>query len=75
MLSPTETRQQMSFYTTFEEQLNHKHPLYILSEKINWQQFEETFAKHYRKDFGRPAKPIRLMVSLLILKHVRNQER
>jgi IS5 family transposase len=72
MLSPTETRQQMSFYTTFEEQLNHKHPLYILSEKINWQQFEETFAKHYRKDFGRPAKPIRLMVSLLILKHVRN---
>ncbi len=62
----------MSFYTTFAEQLNHKHPIYILAEKINWQLLEETFAKHYRKDFGRPAKEIRLMVALLILKHIRS---
>lgn len=72
MLSLKEDRTQLRFFTTFEEQLNHKHPLYVLAEKINWQVFEEAFAKHYRKDFGRPAKPIRLMVSLLILKHVRN---
>lgn len=72
MLSPKENHTQMRFFTTFEEQLNHKHPLYVLSEKISWQIFEEEFAKHYRKDFGRPAKPIRLMVSLLILKHVRS---
>jgi len=72
MLSPNESRAQLSFNRTFEEQLNHTHPLYVLAEKINWQVFEEAFTKHYRKDFGRPAKPIRLMVSLLILKHVRN---
>jgi IS5 family transposase len=72
MLSPIESHQQMSFNSTFEEQLNHKHPLYVLAKKIHWQIFEEAFAKHYRKDFGRPAKPIRLMVTLLILKHIRN---
>jgi len=72
MLTATGQRNQMSFYTTFAEQLNHKHPLYILAEKINWQVFEESFAKHYRKDFGRPAKEIRLMVALLLLKHIRS---
>jgi IS5 family transposase len=72
MLSPTEVHEQMSFNSTFEEQLNHKHPLYVLAKKIDGQVFEEAFSKYYRKDFRRPAKPIRLMVSLLILKHVRN---
>lgn len=71
MLTPPKSRAQMSFYTTFAEQLNHKHPLYVLAGKINWKLFEEAFSKHYRKDFGRPAKEIRLMVALLILKHVR----
>ena len=43
----------------------------ILANEIKWQIFEEAFAKHY-SDEGRPAKPIRLMVSLLMLKHLRN---
>jgi len=72
MLSKTANPQQMSFYSTFEEQLNHKHPLYILANKINWQQFEEVFKDLYCGDNGRPGKPIRLMVSLLMLKHIRN---
>jgi IS5 family transposase len=72
MLKDTRPNRQMSFNATFEEQLNHKHPLYVLAGKINWKLFEEAFAKHYTKDFGAPAKPIRLMVSLLILKHIRN---
>jgi len=62
---------QLGFYSTFEEQLNHQHPLYILTHKINWSQFE-AFRELYSDNMGRPAKPIRLMVSLLILKHVRN---
>jgi len=62
---------QMGFYTTFEEQLSHKHPLYILANRINWQKFEDAFSKLYSEE-GRPAKPIRLMVALLILKHIRN---
>ena len=62
---------QLGFYSTFEEQLSHRHPLYILANKIEWNVFEEAFKKHYAED-GRPAKPIRLMVALLLLKHLRN---
>ena len=63
---------QMGFYSTFEEQLNHKHPLYILANQVNWLQFENAFKDLYCPENGRPAKPIRLMVSLLMLKHIRN---
>ena len=63
---------QLSFYSSFEEQLNHQHPLYVLSKRIHWKEFDETFGKHYSDKMGRPGKPIRLMVGLLILKHVRN---
>jgi IS5 family transposase len=54
------------------EQLDKGHPLYQLSKAINWKYFDDEFSKHYRSDFGRPALPIRLLVSLLILKHIRN---
>lgn len=72
MLPKKENVAQLSFYSTFEEQLNHRHPLFILAGKIGWSVFEESFSKHYCEGFGRPAKPIRLMVSLLMLKHLRN---
>lgn len=62
---------QLGFYSTFEEQLSHQHPLYILANNIQWSVFEEAFQKHYAEE-GRPAKPIRLMVALLMLKHIRN---
>lgn len=62
----------MSFFNSFEDILNQKHPLYVLAQKINWEQFEEAFLPLYCQDNGRPAKPVRLMVGLLILKHIRN---
>lgn len=34
--------------------------------------FEKEFSHLYCPDNGRPAKPIRLMVGLLMLKHIRN---
>ena len=71
MLSKQQTSSQLSFYSTFEEQLNHQHPLYILANKINWEVFQKAYSKLYSEE-GRPAKPIRLMVSLLLLKHIRN---
>ena len=71
MLSKSSPKTQLGFYSTFEEQLSHIHPLYILANKINWNIFEEAFSKLY-SDEGRPAKSIRLMVSLLMLKHIRN---
>lgn len=49
--------------------LNPKNELYQLSERLPWNDFEEGFGSVYSSQ-GRPAKPIRLMVSLLILKHV-----
>ena len=63
---------QISFYSTFEEQLNHTYLLYILVNRIDWNVFEDAFKKHYSATQGKPAKHIRLMVSLLILKQLRN---
>lgn len=71
MLSKQKSTSQLGFYSTFEEQLSHSHPLYILANQINWNIFEEAFSKLYSEE-GRPAKPIRLMVSLLMIKHIRN---
>lgn len=71
-MAPKQVSQsQLSFYSTFEEQLSHRHPLYILANVIKWNIFEEAFTPLYSEE-GRPGKPIRLMVSLLMLKHVRN---
>lgn len=72
MITKPKNTAQLGFYSTFEEQLDHRHPLYILANKINWQEFEVAFAKHYSQKMGAPAKPIRLMVSLLVLKQLRN---
>ena len=72
MLHQPTNIKQMGVYSTFEEMLSRKHPLYILANKINWQLFEDAFKELYCPDNGRPAKPIRLMVSLLMLKHIRN---
>lgn len=63
---------QISFFNSFEDLLNPKHPLFILSNTINWEIFEHSFLPLYCPDNGRPAKPIRLMVGLLMLKHIRN---
>ena len=52
--------------------LNPSHPLYKLSDKINWEKFDAAFRPLYCQHNGRPSKPIRLMCGLLILKHLRN---
>ena len=52
--------------------LNQSHPLYKLADKIDWAKFDATFSPLYCPNNGRPAKPIRLMWGLLILKHLRN---
>jgi len=41
----------------------------IHSDTLNWDIFNESFAKYY-SDEGRPPKPIRLMVGLLLLKQL-----
>lgn len=61
-----------SLFSSLDDLLNQQHPLYKLSHKINWCVFENSFTPLYCSDNGRPAKPIRLMCGLLILKHLRN---
>lgn len=72
MLNKPKDQTQGSLFFSLESTLNHKHPLFILSHKVDWDMFDKAFSPLYCPDNGRPAKPIRLMVSLLILKHVRN---
>lgn len=46
--------------------------MFRLANKINWQKFEDAFIPLYSEDNGHPAKPIRLMVGLILLRHIRN---
>ena len=66
------TSKQLSLFSSLEDMLNHRHPLFRLSNKINWQTFDDAFTPLYCSNNGRPAHPIRLMCGLLILKHLRN---
>lgn len=72
MLTKPKTNAQLGFYLNLEDQLDNQHPLYLLAKKVRWHVFEESFSKHYSATMGKPSKPIRLMVSLLILKQLRN---
>lgn len=72
MIPRKKNNSQLGFFSSFEDTLNQKHPLYILSNKVDWSLFEDSFSPLYSQDNGRPAKPIRLMVGLLMLKHIRN---
>ena len=70
MKSKNTTQNQIGFLApSLSEQLNPKQELVLLSNQIDWAYFEEEFSTLYSNE-GRPAHPIRLMVSLLILKAV-----
>jgi len=59
------------FYNQLRDMLDSNDPLVALADTINWGKFDDSFAKYYSNE-GRPAKPIRLMVGLLILKQLEN---
>ena len=61
-----------SLFSSLSDMLNQSHPLYKLADKIDWAKFDTAFAPLYCQNNGLPAKPIRLMCGLLILKHLRN---
>jgi len=63
---------QQSFFFSLADTLDHRHPLFTLGEKVDWDALEAAFGKLYHPTQGRPCKPIRLMAGLLILKHLRN---
>ncbi len=71
MLLPANTAHQTSLFgTDLLQQLDIDDPLLQLAEVIPWSELEQAFAKHYSPNVGCPAKPIRLMVGLLLLKYL-----
>ena len=72
MVSCYSNNRQASLLWDLETMLDPKHPLFKLANMVNWSCFEEAFAPLFCSDNGRPPKPIRLMVGLLMLKHLRN---
>ncbi len=59
------------FQPNLHQIVNPAHELVLLAQQINWQYFEEEFTPLYSKT-GKPSKPVRVMVSLLLLKHMYN---
>ncbi len=72
MLKATKHTTQIDIFGGLGDSLDQKHSLYLLANSINWSFFDDSFKDHYSPKMGAPAKPIRLMVSLLILKYIRN---
>ena len=72
MYKSRSNNRQASLFWDLETMLDPKHPLFKLANMVNWSCFEEAFAPLFCSDNGRPPKPIRLMVGLLMLKHLRN---
>jgi IS5 family transposase len=73
MQTKTGASHQISFLMpTLGAQLDPRQPLKQLADTLPWSEFESAFGKYYSEE-GRPAKPVRLMVGLLLLKQMFNQ--
>ena len=69
---PAPKNSQASFlYPDLIDQLDPKDPLLLLAARIPWEKLEADFTPLYAER-GRPAKPVRLMVGLLLLKQLAN---
>ena len=61
------------FSGSFMDMLDSKDPLIVLADVFPWSKVESKFRNYYKNDkVGRPNKPIRLMVGLLLLKQLKN---
>lgn len=66
---PSHQKQGHLLYPDLLDQLDPKDLLLALAQKLPWEQFEKAFAPLY-SEMGRPAKPVRLMIGLLLLKQI-----
>lgn len=58
------------FQSRLSNQLNPNHPLVQLSKLIDWKSFEEEFSELFVERIGQPAKPVRLIIGILMLQHM-----
>ena len=63
--------QKSLFSGTFMEMLDTNDPLIVLADNYPWSKLE-TYLQQFYTGIGRPPKPIRLMVGLLLLKQLEN---
>jgi len=68
--SPNQKQSEL-FAPLLEDFIDMHHELVLLSRAINWKKIEEKLSKYYSHT-GKPSKPIRLMVSCLLLKRLYN---
>jgi len=68
LAKPSKTIQLNLLHSPLSEMLDMSDSLIALSHTIDWNIFDDAFEKYYAID-GRPAKPIRLMVGMLLLCH------
>jgi IS5 family transposase len=68
---PPKNTQANLFYPPLGDMLDSNDPLIALADTLDWAYFDDFFKPYYSNE-GRPAKPIRLMVGLLILKQIEN---
>jgi len=72
MIGKPPEQNQSNLFGDLKTICNPSEPLIQLSEKIPWKELEDYLSPYYSKK-GRPAMPIRLMTSLLILKQLYNK--
>jgi len=63
--------QKNMFRPVLKEIINPNHELVVLSQQIDWSEFEDSFSPLYSHT-GQPGMPIRTMVGLLLLKRIYN---
>lgn len=68
--SVSDQNQLNCFTPVLKQIINPKHALCVLADRIDWLRLEAALSGKYNNDQGRPAKSIRLMCSLLILKYL-----
>jgi len=72
MIGKTGNQNQRNFFQPLlKDFIDMSHELVLLSDKIDWNYFENNFSKYYSTT-GQPAMPIRFMVGSLLLKRIYN---
>ena len=71
-MKPSKTNHQQGrlFEQRLSDQLNPKNELHVLADIINWKALEDEFKSMFVGDAGAPAKPVRLMVGMILLQQM-----
>ena len=65
-----EITQRDLFRTMLKDFIDPSHELVLLSDKIDWQYFEDEFKPYFCENNGSPSVPIRVTVGCLMLKQL-----